>query len=107
AAGGRAQPGRPAQVPAPQTARDRPAHTAPRPESHGRNGTERLSAADPRQQPRSPTMSTTGVTSSSSNAGKPVQSSHKAQGAGERTKEAGAASGATNDLFALLLGMAG
>lgn len=52
-------------------------------------------------------MSTTGVTSSSSNAGKPVQSSHKAQGAGERTKEAGAASGATNDLFALLLGMAG
>lgn len=52
-------------------------------------------------------MSTTGVTQPPSNAGKPVPSGHKAQGTGERTKEAGAATGATNDLFALLLGMAG
>lgn len=52
-------------------------------------------------------MSTTGVSHSSPNAGKPVQTENKTSGTSERSKENSADTGASADLFALLLGLAG
>ena len=52
-------------------------------------------------------MSTTGVSHSSPAAGKPVQTENKTSGTSERSKENSAATGASGDLFALLLGLAG